>query len=61
MCGIKRVGNLGTHVDDEIQTRRTRGQPLAKILAFQQLHRQKSVAVLFANFVNCADVGVIKR
>lgn len=60
MSGIESISDLNSRVEKQIQFEGAAGDAFAKRLAFQKLHGDEGAAFVFADFVNCADVGMVQ-
>ena len=61
MRRVQRVRNLNRQCQQHVQFHRTPGDQVLQRHAIQILHGDESLAVLLANFVNGADVGMVQR
>jgi hypothetical protein len=61
MCGIQRVGNLHSDVQQQLHRQRLAADPMLQRLAIQELHRDKALPIALINLVNCADARVVQR
>ena len=58
---IERVGDLNAKIEHEVGGQRLSVDPVLERLAFEIFHGQKGLALLFADIVDGADVGVVQR
>ncbi len=56
----QRVRNLGTHIEQHAERQRVTADALPQGFPLEQLHRNETLSVVFANFVDRADVGMIE-
>ena len=61
VCRIERVGDLYPDVDGLMDPGRTVGQQIAQGLTLEQLHHQIRPALVLADVVNRADIGMVQR
>src|SRR5882724_9882504 len=59
--GIERVGNLHTDLEDGLDCKNTPGDTFLERFALEQLHHDERLPIVFPNFVNGADIGMIQR
>ena len=59
--GIQGIGNLDSHVDDLMDGEGTTRQAIAQSPTLHELHDDEGTALVFPEFVNRADVGVVQR
>ncbi len=60
MRGIQRVRNLNPQIEQQFHLQRTTGDPVLQRRAFQKFHGDERLAVLLANLINRADVGMVQ-
>ena len=60
VSGVERVGDLNGEREQNVQFHGAISDGMLQSLAFQKFHGNKTYAVMFTNFVNCADVRVVK-
>ena len=60
MGGIEGVGDLDRQAEQHIHFQRTAGDAMLEGQAVQVLHGNEGLAILFANVVDGADVGVVQ-
>jgi len=58
--GVERVGNFNCKRQQHFNFQRTPGDTVLQSCTIQKLHRDKCLAVLLANVVNRANVGVVQ-
>jgi len=58
--GVERVGNVDRDVQEALKIERSSGDEVLKGMTLEKLHGDEATAVVFANFVNGADVRVIQ-
>ncbi len=58
---IEGVGNLNGEREQRVVLQRTSRHHVLQGQAIQKLHGDKALALVFANFVNGADVGMVER
>src|ERR1700733_13683416 len=61
MRGIERIRNLRPEAKQRRNLERLAGDVLLQVHAFKKFQRDKALAVMFADFVDRADVGMIQR
>src|SRR5579862_2323403 len=61
VCGVQRIYNLGSQLQQLLDTERLAANPVLERKSLQQLHSDEVLAVRFVNLVNRADVRVIER
>ena len=57
--GIQRVGDLHTNLDDGLDCKNTPGDTFLERFTLEQLHHDERLPIVFPNFVNSADVGMV--
>src|SRR5215831_6383474 len=57
---VQGVGDFNGHIEQLFHIHRALGNGVFQGLAFQKLHGNESLSVLFANVVNSANVGMIE-
>ena len=60
MRGVERVGDLGAECEQHGNFQRLVGDALVEGLADQVLHHDERLAVVAADFVNGADIGMVQ-
>ncbi len=60
MGGIERVRDLDAEVEDEVDGQRLAVDAVLERLSFEKFHGQKGPALLFADVIDGADVGVVQ-
>jgi len=58
---VERLGNLHTQVEHLVQVHGFVPDQMLQGLAVQKLHDDEGMAVMLADFVNCADAGMVER
>ena len=58
---VQRVGNFDSQVEQQLHVQRTPGNTVLQRHALQEFHGDEGMAVLLADFVYGADVGMIQR
>src|SRR5437867_4209142 len=61
MGGFESVGNLDTDVEEALKFEWAAKEQLFECLPFQVLHNNEGPSVIFANFVDGADIGMVQR
>ena len=61
MGGTERIRNLSTPFKHLFKRQRPTGDAMLQRGAFHEFHGNKHLAVLLADFVNCADMRMIQR
>jgi hypothetical protein len=61
VCGIQRVGDLHTDLEDGLDCKNAPGDTFLKRFALEQLHHDERLPIVFPNFVNGTDVRMIQR
>ena len=61
MLSFQYICTFNCQAEKNVGLDRQFGDTMLQRHAIQKLHGEKSVAVLGANVVNCADIGVIQR
>ena len=59
--GVERVGDFDGQAEQHIHFQRPAGDAVLQGQAVQILHGDEGLAILFANVVNGADVGMVER
>ncbi len=59
--GVERVGDLDAEIEDLLQLERLALDAVLERLAFQELHGDEALALVFADFIDGADVGMVER
>ena len=59
--GVERVGDFDGQAEQDIHFERTAGDAVLQGQAIQILHGDEGLAILFADVVNGADVGMVER
>ena len=60
VCGIERFGNFNREFQQLIGGKRPTQDALAQSLTFEQFHSDEVFAILLSDFVDGADVGMVK-
>ena len=60
VSGVERVGNVDGNIEQAIEFERLAADEMLERLAIEKFHGDKGFAVLLADVVNGADVGMIK-
>ena len=60
MRRVQRVRDLNRQVKQRIRLQGLTLDTLLERLAFQQLHRDERLVCVFADLVDCADIGMIQ-
>jgi hypothetical protein len=58
---VQRVRNLDSQLQQRFHFQRTPGDPVLQRHPFQKFHRNERMPVVLADFVDCANIGVIQR
>ena len=58
---VQRIGNFDSQIEQQLHIERPARNPMLQRDAFQKFHRDERVAVLLADFVDGADVGMVQR
>src|SRR5277367_6061615 len=58
---VERAGDLPTEVEQRVRGERLSADALAKRLPFEQLHGDEALALMFADFVDGANVRMVQR
>ena len=61
MGGFESVGNLDTDVEEALKFEWAAKEQLFECLPFQVLHNNEGPSVIFANFVDGADIWMVQR
>src|SRR2546422_7354928 len=61
MGGFESVGNLDTDVEEALKFEWAAKEQLFECLPFQVLHNNEGPSVIFANFVDGADIWMVDR
>jgi hypothetical protein len=61
VCGLERVGNLDRERQQHVDLERAPGDAMLQRHPVEKLHHEERAAVLLADIVDGADVGVIQR
>ena len=61
MSRRQRVGNLDGHLEEMLQFHRAIPDTVLQRLPIKKFHSDKASAILFANFVDRANVGMVQR
>ena len=61
VCGVERVGDLNSYVDDFIKRHGTAADAMLQRLPIKVFHRDEPLAIAFIDFVDGADVRMIQR
>jgi hypothetical protein len=61
MSGIQRIRHLDRDLQQLIKPQRTAGNTVLQRLAIQKFHGDEMLALIFVNFVDRADVGMVQR
>src|SRR5215472_6260654 len=61
MSRIQSVRNLNREVEQCVDLKRLAFDQVPERLSFEQLHGDERLALMFANFVNRADIGMVER
>src|SRR5580704_10037424 len=60
VCGIESGRDLRSHVEDLIRSERFARDEVLEGLAVQKLHGDKGIALMFADVIDGANIGVVK-
>ena len=60
MCSVKRIGNLDSQRQQQFGFERTPCDAVLQGHAIEELHRDERMAIVLADFVNRADVGMVQ-
>jgi len=60
VCGIERIRDLDTEIQELLQRERLAVNVMAQGIAVDELHGDERLAVLLANVINSADVRVVE-
>ena len=61
VCGLQRVGDLDRKQQQHVDVDRAASDSMLQRHALEELHDDEGVAVLLADVVNRADVGMVQR
>ena len=61
MCRIETLCNLDAQGDNSLLRQCTRPNDLLQVLAFEKLHHDEVLAVVFTHVVDCADIRMVQR
>ena len=61
MGGIERVGNLNAQIKQEVDCQRLAVDPVLERLSLEIFHSEVGAAIIFADIIDNADIGMIRE
>jgi len=61
VSGVERVGNLDSKRQDQVHLQWAVRNAVLERYPVQKLHGDKGLGFVFADLVNCADIGMVQR
>ena len=60
MCRVERISHIGRDGEKPVEVQRSVADEVLQGLAFQILHDDEGHPIVFADVIDCADVGMVQ-